>query len=95
MTISQFEQSLGLQYVTCDQYDDLEIDDDTIFTEKHLLDYIYAVLHHRGYRDRYSEFLKIDFPRVPVISDVSVFYQLCDYGQQLRKLHLMTDITPQ
>lgn len=30
-----------------------------------ILDYIYAVLHSPNYRDKYKEFLKIDFPRVP------------------------------
>lgn len=30
-----------------------------------LFDYIYAVLHSLSYRERYREFLKIDFPRVP------------------------------
>nr|WP_315256816.1 type ISP restriction/modification enzyme [uncultured Flavobacterium sp.] len=30
-----------------------------------LLDYIYAVLHSPNYREKYKEFLKIDFPRVP------------------------------
>jgi predicted helicase len=30
-----------------------------------LLDYIYAVLHSPTYREKYKEFLKIDFPRVP------------------------------
>jgi len=29
-----------------------------------LLDYIYAVLHSPAYREKYKEFLKIDFPRV-------------------------------
>lgn len=30
-----------------------------------ILDYIYAVLHSPNYREKYKEFLKIDFPRVP------------------------------
>ncbi|MBU2591817.1 MAG: N-6 DNA methylase, partial [Nitrospinae bacterium] len=30
-----------------------------------ILDYIYAVLHSPTYREKYKEFLKIDFPRVP------------------------------
>ncbi len=30
-----------------------------------ILDYIYAVLHSPSYREKYKEFLKIDFPRVP------------------------------
>ena len=30
-----------------------------------LFDYIYAVLLSPSYREKYKEFLKIDFPRVP------------------------------
>ncbi|MBA7474519.1 hypothetical protein ES707_09873 [subsurface metagenome] len=30
-----------------------------------IFDYIYAVLHSPNYREKYKEFLKIDFPRVP------------------------------
>jgi type I restriction-modification system DNA methylase subunit len=52
--------------------------------------YIYAVLHSPTYRDRYAEFLKIDFPRVPLTSNDKLFRQLADYGEQLVQLHLMT-----
>lgn len=30
-----------------------------------ILDYIYAILHSPAYREKYKEFLKIDFPRIP------------------------------
>ena len=36
-----------------------------------------------------AEFLKIDFPRVPLTSDVALFRQLCALGQQLVALHLL------
>jgi hypothetical protein len=52
--------------------------------------YIYAILHSPTYRDRYAEFLKIDFPRVPLTSNDELFCQLADYGEQLVQLHLMT-----
>ena len=35
-------------------------------TPEELLAYIYAVLHSPRYRERYKEFLKIDFPRIPL-----------------------------
>jgi predicted helicase len=38
------------------------------FTPEYLLDYIYAVLHSPNYREKYKEFLKIDFPRIPLPS---------------------------
>ncbi|MDB9541803.1 helicase [Microcystis aeruginosa CS-1036] len=52
--------------------------------------YIYAVFHSPTYRSRYAEFLKIDFPRVPLTSNDNLFRQLAEYGEQLVQLHLMT-----
>lgn len=52
--------------------------------------YIYSVLHSPTYRTRYAEFLKVDFPRIPVTSYASLFHQLSLYGEELVALHLMT-----
>jgi len=54
-----------------------------------ILDYIYAVLHSRIYREKYIEFLKIDFPRVPYPKDKKQFFDLAKFGKELRELHLM------
>ncbi len=51
--------------------------------------YIYAIFHSPTYRTRYAEFLKIDFPRVPLTSDEKLFRQLATYGEELVALHLM------
>jgi predicted helicase len=51
--------------------------------------YIYAILHSPTYRDCYAEFLKIDFPRVPLTSNDQLFRLLVGYGEQLVQLHLM------
>jgi predicted helicase len=51
--------------------------------------YIYAVFHSPTYRSRYAEFLKIDFPRVPLTSNDELFRQLSSYGEELVALHLM------
>lgn len=51
--------------------------------------YIYAIFHSPTYRSRYAEFLKIDFPRVPLTSNNELFCQLAIYGEQLVSLHLM------
>ncbi|MEZ4725238.1 MAG: type ISP restriction/modification enzyme [Candidatus Kapaibacterium sp.] len=59
------------------------------FTPIDLLDYIYAVLHSPTYREKYKEFLKIDFPRVPYPKDKKKFWQLVDLGSQIRQLHLL------
>jgi predicted helicase len=54
-----------------------------------LLDYIYAVLHSPTYREKYKEFLKIDFPRVPYPKDADTFWQLVKLGGELRQIHLL------
>jgi predicted helicase len=54
-----------------------------------LLDYIYAVLHSPTYREKYNEFLKIDFPRVPAPLDHETFWKLVKLGGELRQIHLL------
>jgi len=51
--------------------------------------YIYAILHSPTYRKRYEEFLKIDFPRVPLPSNDSLFKGLSNLGKGLVDLHLL------
>jgi hypothetical protein len=51
--------------------------------------YIYAIFHSPTYRSRYAEFLRIDFPRLPLTSDADLFAALGSLGQQLVELHLM------
>jgi hypothetical protein len=54
-----------------------------------LLDYIYAVLHSPTYREKYKEFLKIDFPRAPYPKDQDTFWKLVMLGGELRQIHLL------
>jgi predicted helicase len=58
-------------------------------TPEDILDYIYAVLHSPNYREKYKEFLKIDFPRVPYPKDKDTFKKLVALGTELRSLHLL------
>ena len=59
------------------------------FTSIDLFDYIYAVLYSPNYREKYKEFLKIDFPRVPYPKDKEIFWQLAKLGGELRQIHLL------
>lgn len=72
-----------------------------------VFDYIYGVLYDPNYRERFNEFLKRDFPRVPIINraedkdNPDAFYVSEDMfrtyvtaGERLRKLHLMQVKTP-
>ena len=54
-----------------------------------ILDYIYAVLHSPTYREKYKEFLKIDFPRIPFPKDKNTFWQLVKLGGKIRQIHLL------
>jgi len=64
-------------------------DSESTFAPIDLLDYIYAVLHSPSYREKYKEFLKIDFPRVPYPEDSKLFWKLVELGGELRQIHLL------
>ena len=51
--------------------------------------YAYAVFHSPGYRTRYAEFLKIDFPRLPLTARLDLFRALAALGGDLVALHLL------
>jgi predicted helicase len=63
------------------------------FSPIDILDYIYAVLHSPTYREKYKEFLKIDFPRVPYPKDKDTFWQLVKMGGEIRQIHLLESST--
>ena len=52
--------------------------------------YIYAILHAPTYREKYAEFLRSDFPRVPFTADKSLFTKIASLGKRLSDLHLLT-----
>jgi len=58
-------------------------------TPKEIFYYIYAVLYSPVYRRRYEEFLKIDFPRIPMPADYEAFKALSNSGKELVDLHLL------
>ena len=61
------------------------------FGPKDIFHYAYAIFHSPTYRTRYAEFLKIDFPRLPLTSDVGLFRALAQLGADLVALHLLED----
>ena len=54
-----------------------------------IFDYVYATLHSPSYREKYKEFLKIDFPRVPYPKDKKQFEAFVVLGRELRGIHLL------
>jgi hypothetical protein len=59
------------------------------FGPEDIFHYMYAVFHSPTYRTRYAEFLKIDFPRLLLTSNLDFFRALCSLGERLMGLHLM------
>jgi len=82
--IAEMEQRLNLRFIDA-ATGDLAI----TFGPEDVFNYIYAMLHSPTYRLRYAEFLKIDFPRVPLTSSIDLFRTLCALGGQLAALHLL------
>jgi predicted helicase len=85
--VEQLKEKLGLTFTT-----EKETTKNT-FAPIDILDYIYAVLHSPTYREKYKEFLKIDFPRVPFPKDKVIFWQLAKFGAEIRQIHLLESPT--
>ncbi|MCF3572168.1 N-6 DNA methylase [Planktothrix agardhii 1806] len=85
--IKQIAEKLGLTFTN-----EKETTENT-FAPIDILDYIYAVLHSLTYREKYKEFLKIDFPRVPYPKDQNTFWQLVKLGGEIRQIHLLESPT--
>lgn len=81
--VNQIAENLGLTFTN-----EKETTENT-FAPIDILDYIYAVLHSPTYREKYKEFLKIDFPRVPYPKDLDTFWQLVKEGGEIRQIHLL------
>ena len=81
--VRELEQKLGLTFTP-------EKEDTTgTFAPIDILDYIYGVLHSNKYRNKYKEFLKIDFPRIPYPQTAEYFFKVAQLGKQLREIHLL------
>ncbi len=59
------------------------------YTPEQILGYIYAILFSPTYREKYFEFLKIDFPKIPFIANPQGFENLAGLGTQLIENHLL------
>jgi predicted helicase len=62
------------------------------YAPEEVLGYMYAVLHAPTYRTRYTEFLRIDFPRVPFPEAAEDFETLSGLGWALVQAHLLREL---
>ena len=81
--VNQISEKLGLTFTNEKE------ETKNTFAPIDILDYIYAVLHSPTYREKYKEFLKIDFPRVPYPENKEIFWQLVKLGGEIRQIHLL------
>lgn len=86
--VASLAERLGLRFVSDGRGDLGET-----FGPEDVFDYIYGVLHSPTYRSRYAEFLKIDFPRIPLPRDRALFIGVAERGRRLVALHLMESPT--
>jgi predicted helicase len=87
--IGDLERRLRMRFLADGKGDRTET-----FGPEDVFDYMYAVFNSPTYRSRYAEFLKTDFPRLPLTSDAGLFRALCGLGAQLVALHLLEESGP-
>ncbi|MCL9822604.1 N-6 DNA methylase [Helicobacter sp. 16470-15] len=61
------------------------------FSPETILGYLYALLFHKDYREKYIDFLKVDFPKISFVESKELFLQLSALGNSLITLHLLKD----
>lgn len=59
------------------------------FQPEQLFYYVYAILHSNQYRQRYAQYLRMDFPRIPFTDDYDMFSKLAEMGKELADIHLL------
>lgn len=88
--IRKIEEKTGLHQ----QQDETSEREEGGFLPLDLIDYIYAVLHSRLYRQTYHECLQEDFPTIPYPMSAEYFFQMAVLGSRIRKAHLLEGISP-
>jgi len=84
--VNQLALKIGLTFTNEKQ------NTENTFAPIDIVDYIYAVLHSPTYREKYKEFLKTDFPRIPYPKNADTFWQLVKLGGEIHQIHLLDSI---
>ena len=80
--------------IGCDFVPDGPGDLKRTFGPEDVFHYIYAVLHAPAYRERYVDFLRYDFPRLPLPRTKREFVSIAAGGEELTRLHLFEGTSP-
>ena len=81
---AELERRLSLTFIS-DGKGDLQ----ETFGPEDVFYYIYVMFHSPTYRERYGQFLRADFPRVPLVDDLELFRIMVDLGEHLTGEHLL------
>ena len=65
---------------------------DNTITKDAIFDYVYGVLHAPAYRERFSNDLSKELPRIPIAPD---FHAFAEAGHRLAELHLGYETCPE
>ena len=79
------------EYEWVDDHVNKKSGNENVVSPLDIIDYVYAILYSPVYRERYKDFLKSDFPRIPPATNKGDFWVLARFGGQLRRLHLLED----
>jgi hypothetical protein len=83
--LTKLAKALGLKLNSSTR----ELGKDEELSPLRLFHFSYAILHCPSYRERYFEFLRSDFPRVPLTGNLELFRVLSRLGGELTALHLL------
>ncbi len=61
------------------------------FSPIDVMGYLYGILYSPNYRQKYSVYLKLEYPKIPLPDDAEMFKNFSTLGKQLINLHLMKD----
>ena len=84
--VQDFAQAAGLKFIP-DGRGNLK----QTFGPEDVLSYAYAIFHAPSYRERYAEFLKLGFPRLPLPPNAHFLGKACKLGHRLLTIHTMQD----
>ncbi len=59
------------------------------FQPEQLFYYVYAILYSNQYRQRFEQYLRMDFPRIPFTEDYELFSKLAEMGKELADIHIL------
>ncbi len=87
--VSAVSEKLGLKYRP-DGKGNLRSD----FGPEDILHYTYGIFYAPSFRNRYGQFLKTEFPRLPLTSNSELFKSVCAIGARLFALHVLDLVGP-